>query len=279
MPTEHGEDAQARGSLDLHIWCHGAINRSAAEFMLVRNDQPGSFLVRESQSSKGDYTLSIYDGKVAHYRINEKPPGNFFIRQKQGFPDIPSLIEHHQAQASGLPMPLNHIIPKAHATAVVVSKKDEENGAAAAGGEAEEAAAAAAAAAAKRKAGEEAAAAKRKAGEAPPLYEDFYPVDGSTGGGGATAGAAGDDGSSTPAAAAQGASGKGKGKAPGTEKVAFGSMANLPNWGPEYTYSEGGTVATKVVDETCCRACTWTGAICDGLFTGGDGAGAAAAQM
>lgn len=68
------------GSLDLHIWCHGAINRSAAEFMLVRNDQPGSFLVRESQSSKGDYTLSIYDGKVAHYRINEKPKGNFFIR-------------------------------------------------------------------------------------------------------------------------------------------------------------------------------------------------------
>ena len=113
------------GSLDLHDWCHGAINRSAAEFLLVRSDLPGSFLVRESQSKPGDYTLSLYDGKVAHYRINEQA-GKFFIRQKQTFPSIPDLISHHQEHHSGLPLKLTHIVPKAHAKGIVISKKDEE---------------------------------------------------------------------------------------------------------------------------------------------------------
>lgn len=53
----------------------------------------------------------------------------------------------------------------------------------------------------------------------------------------------------------------------GGEKVAFRSMAT-----GYYTYSEGGTVATKV------GTGAYGGAICDGQFTeGGDGAGAAAA--
>lgn len=113
------------GSLDLFEWCHGAINRSAAEFLLMRSNQPGSFLVRESQSKPGDYTLSLYDGKVAHYRINEGSDGRFFIRHKQTFGSIPELIEHHRANSSGLPMPLSHIVPKAHAKALVISKKME----------------------------------------------------------------------------------------------------------------------------------------------------------
>jgi len=113
------------GSLDLHAWCHGAINRSAAEFLLVRSDTPGSYLVRESQSKPGDYTLSLYDGKVAHYRINESG-GQFFIRQKQTFGSIPELIQHHQEHHSGLPLKLMHIVVKAHAKGIVISKKDEE---------------------------------------------------------------------------------------------------------------------------------------------------------
>eukprot|EP00039_Didymoeca_costata_P022212 m.3995 g.3995 ORF g.3995 m.3995 type:complete len:586 (-) comp2874_c0_seq1:954-2711(-) len=114
----------AEGSLDLFDWCHGAINRSAAEFLLMRSNQPGSFLVRESQSKPGDYTLSLYDGKVAHYRINEAD-GQFFIRHKQTFNSIPELIEHHRSHSSGLPMPLSHIVQKAHASAIVISKKME----------------------------------------------------------------------------------------------------------------------------------------------------------
>jgi fyn-related kinase len=67
--------------------------------MLVRGDKPGSYLVRESQSKPGDYTLSLYDGKVAHYRINEdKSQGKVYIRSKQMFNSIKELIEYHQGQ-------------------------------------------------------------------------------------------------------------------------------------------------------------------------------------
>ena len=31
----------AEGSIDLHEWCHGAINRSAAEYLLVKKSKDG----------------------------------------------------------------------------------------------------------------------------------------------------------------------------------------------------------------------------------------------
>ena len=41
------------------------------------------------------------------------------------FPGIPVLIAHHQEHASGLPMALSHVVPRAHAKRVVISKKLE----------------------------------------------------------------------------------------------------------------------------------------------------------
>eukprot|EP00038_Savillea_parva_P008563 m.177738 g.177738 ORF g.177738 m.177738 type:complete len:603 (-) comp14407_c0_seq1:150-1958(-) len=113
-------------SLDRYEWCHGAINRSAAEFLLVKNGTSGAYLVRESQSKPGEYTLSLFDSQVAHYRINQNPDGSCFIRAKQLFPSIPELIKHHQGRTSGLPVVLTHCIPKAGKRAVVISKKLEE---------------------------------------------------------------------------------------------------------------------------------------------------------
>lgn len=116
----------AEGSIDLHDWCHGAINRSAAEYLLVKKSTDGAYLVRESQSKPGEYTLSLYDGAVAHYRINQNPDGTCFIRAKQLFNSIPELIEHHTQNTSGLPVILSDCIPKQHAKAVVISKDLEE---------------------------------------------------------------------------------------------------------------------------------------------------------
>ena len=41
----------------MYIYIIGALQ---AEFLLVRSEHEGSFLVRESQSKPGDYTLSLY---------------------------------------------------------------------------------------------------------------------------------------------------------------------------------------------------------------------------
>ena len=62
-------------SLDKFSWYHGQVSRSAAEYLLSSGIN-GSFLVRESESSPGQRSVSLrYEGRVYHYRINEDSAG------------------------------------------------------------------------------------------------------------------------------------------------------------------------------------------------------------
>lgn len=62
-------------SLEKHSWYHGPIARNAAEYLLSSGIN-GSFLVRESESSPGQRSISLrYEGRVYHYRINEDADG------------------------------------------------------------------------------------------------------------------------------------------------------------------------------------------------------------
>lgn len=62
-------------SLEKHSWYHGPISRNAAEYLLSSGIN-GSFLVRESESSPGQRSISLrYEGRVYHYRINEDSDG------------------------------------------------------------------------------------------------------------------------------------------------------------------------------------------------------------
>lgn len=46
------------------VWFHGPLSRSKAEDLLLKPDvEQGQFLIRESESSKGDFTLSLRNGK------------------------------------------------------------------------------------------------------------------------------------------------------------------------------------------------------------------------
>lgn len=55
-------------SLEKHSWYHGPISRNAAEYLLSSGIN-GSFLVRESESSPGQRSISLrYEGRVYHYR-------------------------------------------------------------------------------------------------------------------------------------------------------------------------------------------------------------------
>ena len=50
---------------------HGPVSRSYAEYLLSSGIN-GSFLIRESESSPGQMSISLrHDGRVYHYRINE----------------------------------------------------------------------------------------------------------------------------------------------------------------------------------------------------------------
>ena len=62
-------------SLEKHSWYHGPVSRSAAEYLLSSLIN-GSFLVRESESSPGQLSISLrYEGRVYHYRINTTTDG------------------------------------------------------------------------------------------------------------------------------------------------------------------------------------------------------------
>lgn len=67
-------------SLEKHSWYHGPVSRNAAEYLLSSGIN-GSFLVRESESSPGQRSISLrYEGRVYHYRINTASDGKVGCR-------------------------------------------------------------------------------------------------------------------------------------------------------------------------------------------------------
>ena len=63
----------------------------------------GSFLVHDSETTPGDYSLSIRDTeKVKHYKIRRLDVGGFFVTRRVTFLTIPELIQYYKKQADGL---------------------------------------------------------------------------------------------------------------------------------------------------------------------------------
>ncbi|CAI5456350.1 unnamed protein product [Caenorhabditis angaria] len=89
-------------SLDKYTWYHGKISRSDSEYIL-ESGITGSFLVRESETSIGQYSISVrHDGRVYHYRINVDHTERYFITQEVKFKSLAELIHHHSVHADGL---------------------------------------------------------------------------------------------------------------------------------------------------------------------------------
>ena len=85
-------------------WYFGAIDRKEAEKLLMDTaNASGSFLVRESKSSPGSYSLSIRDAqKVSHHKIQKLDGGGYFITPQFTFASIPELVAHYSNQSDGL---------------------------------------------------------------------------------------------------------------------------------------------------------------------------------
>ncbi|XP_060520984.1 tyrosine-protein kinase Abl isoform X2 [Cylas formicarius] len=99
-------------SLEKHSWYHGPISRNAAEYLLSSGIN-GSFLVRESESSPGQRSISLrYEGRVYHYRINEDSEGKVYVTAESKFNTLAELVHHHSMQADGLITQLLYPAPK-----------------------------------------------------------------------------------------------------------------------------------------------------------------------
>ncbi|XP_072220043.1 tyrosine-protein kinase Lyn isoform X3 [Leuresthes tenuis] len=96
-------------TMETEEWFFKDITRKDAERQLLAPaNKPGSYLIRESETSEGSYSLSIRDvnvqgmDSVKHYKIRKLDNGGFYISPKISFQDIGSMITHYHSKADGL---------------------------------------------------------------------------------------------------------------------------------------------------------------------------------
>ncbi|KAI4809855.1 hypothetical protein KUCAC02_018713 [Chaenocephalus aceratus] len=96
-------------TIETEDWFFKDITRKDAERQLLAPaNKPGSYLIRESETQKGSYSLSIRDfdangtESVKHYKIRMLDNGGFYISPKISFSDIGALIKHYHNKPDGL---------------------------------------------------------------------------------------------------------------------------------------------------------------------------------
>eukprot|EP00035_Acanthoeca_spectabilis_P021685 m.439610 g.439610 ORF g.439610 m.439610 type:complete len:672 (-) comp18403_c0_seq1:923-2938(-) len=105
-------------SLESEPWFFGKITRSKAEKLLMNPMRKhGCFLIRESESAPGQYSLSMRDGdSVRHFRVQTLDGGKYRL---QGSPSPPfttlgELVEFHKRKKAGLTTTLKEPCPAEH---------------------------------------------------------------------------------------------------------------------------------------------------------------------
>ncbi|NXH10382.1 BLK kinase, partial [Bucco capensis] len=96
-------------SLEEEKWYFKTLSRKDAERLLLSpGNKVGSFLIRESETSKGCYSLSVRDSDSArgdiikHYRVRSLDGGGCYISPRLSFCSLPELIQHYSKKGDGL---------------------------------------------------------------------------------------------------------------------------------------------------------------------------------
>ncbi|EMP40753.1 Tyrosine-protein kinase HCK [Chelonia mydas] len=96
-------------TLETEEWFFKDITRKDAERQLLApGNNPGAFLIRESETLKGSYSLSIRDHDpqhgdvIKHYKIRSLDNGGYYISPRITFSTINDMIKHYQKQSDGL---------------------------------------------------------------------------------------------------------------------------------------------------------------------------------
>ncbi|NXT54981.1 FRK kinase, partial [Pluvianellus socialis] len=101
-------------SIEAEPWFFGPVKRADAERQLLYpGNQAGAFLIRESESLKGEYALSVFDGvSVKHYRIRRLDEGDFFLNIRKTFKTLPEVVDYYSKTSDGLCVVLGKPCPK-----------------------------------------------------------------------------------------------------------------------------------------------------------------------
>uniref|UniRef100_A0ABK0LVQ9 Tyrosine-protein kinase n=1 Tax=Rattus norvegicus TaxID=10116 RepID=A0ABK0LVQ9_RAT len=105
-------------SIQAEEWYFGKITRRESERLLLNAENPrGTFLVRESETTKGAYCLSVSDFdnakglNVKHYKIRKLDSGGFYITSRTQFNSLQQLVAYYSKHADGLCHRLTTVCP------------------------------------------------------------------------------------------------------------------------------------------------------------------------
>ncbi|XP_058989289.1 src-like-adapter 2 [Mustela lutreola] len=92
-----------------HGWLYEGLSREKAEeLLLLPGNSGGAFLIRESQTRRGCYSLSVrlsrptsWD-RIRHYRIHRLDNGWLYISPRLTFPSLQALVDHYSELADDI---------------------------------------------------------------------------------------------------------------------------------------------------------------------------------
>ncbi|KAG8509620.1 Growth factor receptor-bound protein 2 [Galemys pyrenaicus] len=85
------------GSPSFLRWFFGKIPRAKAEEMLSKQRHDGAFLIRESESAPGDFSLSVKFGNdVQHFKVLRDGAGKYFLWVVK-FNSLNELVDYHRS--------------------------------------------------------------------------------------------------------------------------------------------------------------------------------------
>uniref|UniRef100_A0A6Q2XJD6 Tyrosine-protein kinase n=1 Tax=Esox lucius TaxID=8010 RepID=A0A6Q2XJD6_ESOLU len=90
-------------SLETEEWFFKGVSRKDAERQLLASgNKLGSYMIRDSETTKGSYSLSVRDGDsqsgdtVKHYKIRTLDNGGFYISPRITFTTLQELVSHYK---------------------------------------------------------------------------------------------------------------------------------------------------------------------------------------
>ncbi|KFV61387.1 GRB2-related adapter protein [Dryobates pubescens] len=79
-----------------HRWYVGRTSRQLAEEQLLQHRHPGAFLVRDSESSPGQFSISVsYGQHIQHFRVFRERNGKYFLWEEK-FNSLNELVDFYR---------------------------------------------------------------------------------------------------------------------------------------------------------------------------------------
>ncbi|PKU31766.1 hypothetical protein llap_17930 [Limosa lapponica baueri] len=77
-------------------WYAGRISRQLAEERLLKCKHPGAFLIRDSESSPGEFSISVnYGQHVQHFKVLREKNGKYFLWEEK-FNSLNELVDFYR---------------------------------------------------------------------------------------------------------------------------------------------------------------------------------------